>query len=205
MRKFDWKSTASLDIDCQRGFSPLCPNELPVPDGHTIVDALNAQAQLAMYRVGSMDCHPSNAVWIASKEHPQLSPVKGFINADLYWNAHCIVGTEGIELLPGLPEVAEYDFMVFKGIRPDMHPYGACYHDLFETLSTGLIDYLRMREVKTVIVGGLALDVCVKATAIQLAKRFDVVVNLAACRPIGDPKAAIEEMIQKGIEAISYA
>jgi nicotinamidase/pyrazinamidase len=34
-----------------------------------------------------------------------------------------------------------------------MHPYGSCYHDLAEKLSTGAIEYLRCQEVKIVIVG----------------------------------------------------
>ena len=28
---------ASFDVDAQKGFTPLCPNELPVPEGDTIV------------------------------------------------------------------------------------------------------------------------------------------------------------------------
>ncbi len=50
---------ASLDIDAQKGFTPLCPNELPVAGGDTIVAALNAQAALATLRAGSKDAHPA--------------------------------------------------------------------------------------------------------------------------------------------------
>jgi nicotinamidase/pyrazinamidase len=188
---------ASLDVDCQKGFTPLCPNELPVPDGDKIVDALNNQAKYAKFRVGSKDWHPSNALWIATKEYPQLTRMSpnGSPNMDMYWNAHCIAGTYGAESLDGLPKPEEYDFMVYKGLEPNMHPYGACYHDLKETRSTGLIEYLKSRDVKNVIVGGLALDFCVKATVFQLAPHFKVVVNLAACRAVGEQKT-VETVIE---------
>ena len=56
---------ASIDIDAQKGFTPLCPNELPVPEGHLIVDELNSNAKLANYRIASRDAHPSIADWNA--------------------------------------------------------------------------------------------------------------------------------------------
>ena len=37
----------SLDIDAQKTFTPLCPAELPVHEGHLIAAELNAQARLA--------------------------------------------------------------------------------------------------------------------------------------------------------------
>ena len=177
---------ASFDVDSQKGFTPLCPNELPVPEGDKIVDELNAQAKLATIRVGSKDCHPPNAIWIADEKHPVFSPVEnGGENVDIHWPPHCIVGTRGNELLDGLPKVEEYDFFVFKGIEPNLHPYGACYHDMQEKLSTGIIEYLKKKEVTHVIVGGLATDYCVKKTVLQLASAgFNVIVNLAACRAV---------------------
>ena len=195
---------ASLHIDCQKGFTPLCPDELPVPDGHNIVAALNAQDKLARWRVASKDWHQKQAYWIASKEHPQFSRITRsdiiLDDLDVYWNSHCIAGTEGAELLPGLPRVRDYDFMVYKGLERDMHPYGACYHDLHDKISTGLIEFLKDRKIETVIVGGLSTEYCVKTTALQLVKHFNVVVNLSACRAIGQPDGAIKDMLQQGIE-----
>ena len=37
---------ASFDVDAQKGFTPLCPNDLPVDGGHEIVDSLNEQAEI---------------------------------------------------------------------------------------------------------------------------------------------------------------
>ncbi|PLX80821.1 MAG: nicotinamidase, partial [Desulfuromonas sp.] len=47
--------TASFDVDPQRGFTPLCPNELPVAGGDEIADELNRQATFARYRLVSKD------------------------------------------------------------------------------------------------------------------------------------------------------
>jgi len=177
---------ASFDVDAQKGFTPLCPNELPVKGGDEIVDELNAQAKLADYRIGSKDCHPPKALWTVDATHPIFSPVKNSgPNVDIHWPAHCVVGTKGNELLDGLPKPNEYDFFVFKGIEPDLHPYGACYHDIEEKLSTGVIEWLKSKGVGLVIIGGLAKDYCVLTTALQLRKaNFMVIVNGNATKSV---------------------
>lgn len=177
---------ASLDVDSQKGFTQLCPNELPVEGGHLIVDELNANAKLANFRIGTKDAHPVNPIWLASDELPVLSPLNK-PDADVRWPRHCVPGTAGFESLPGLPHPRDYDFFVWKGIEPDMHPYGACYHDLKESLSTGLIEYLKSQRVEAVIVGGLAIEFCIQHTVKQLlAAGFKVLVNQAACAGLAD-------------------
>ena len=113
-----------------------------------------------------------------------------------------------MEFLPGLPEPLAYDFVAYKGIENDSHPYGACYHDLGDKRSTGLIEFLRDRNVTAVIVGGLATNYCVATTARQLKKAgFRVMLNLAACRGIDIPEGAVdkcvEELFTQGIEIIA--
>lgn len=176
---------AAFDVDAQKTFTPLCPDELPVPGGDEIVDELNANAALARYRIGSRDAHPGNARWIADNPDDVLTPVEG-ANIDVRWPRHAMMGTRGFELLDGLPHpVTGYDFMVSKGLDVDCHPYGACFHDLADTRTTGVIEFLRSKGVTTVIVGGLALDYCVATTVLQLrAADFEVIVNQAACRGI---------------------
>jgi nicotinamidase/pyrazinamidase len=197
--KFKYEETASIEVDPQRGFSPLCPNELPVPDGHNIVEALNEQAKYAKIRIVTMDTHPSNALWVASNVHPQGTDIKGYPNLDVYWNSHCIIGTEGWQLLPGLL-FTNYDYEIFKGMWPDMHPYGACYHDLKETISTGLIKYLQSEKIRNVVLGGLCENYCVATTAFQLVKAgFNVCINLEATRHLGDPAPTRLKMFEAGI------
>jgi len=186
MIRIDKSVTASFDVDAQKGFTPLCPNELPVPGGDEIVDELNAQAANARLRIGSKDAHNPNAVWVATKDNPQFSEV-GLPNSDIRWASHCNVGTKGFELLDGLPAPIDYDFFVYKGLENDVHPYGAIFHDLAETKSTGVIEYLKQNGIKQVIIAGLATDYCVFTTVKQLKEAgFTVIVNLGGCRGIAE-------------------
>lgn len=181
---------ASFDVDAQRTFTPLCPNELPVLGGDEIAPELNAQAKFAALRLGSKDAHSPSAHWLADANNPPLSDMHEK-NMDRRWPAHAIVGTDGFELLQTLPRPADYDYFVWKGVEPDMHPYGACFHDLQDRLSTGVIEFLRQRDIQVVLVGGLALDYCVAKTALQLRQAgFAVIVNLAACRGIAPDSCA---------------
>lgn len=190
--KIDKKTTASFDVDAQKGFTGLCPKELPVPGGTAIVEHLNDQAKLARLRIGSKDAHSAEADFVGTT-----------------WPRHCEVGTFGFELIEGLPKPDDYDFFVWKGIERHLHPYGACYHtEDWETRkrSTGVIEYLKCENIKTVIVGGLATDYCVATTALQLKDAgFEVIVNLKASRaihPISE-KDAITEMLEAGIKVVA--
>lgn len=196
------ETIAAFDVDAQQCFTPLCPDELPVPDGHRIAQELNHQARLAEIRVGSKDAHPANAVWVATEACPQLTPVTGYKNVDLHWNRHAVPGTKGFELVEGLPDVTDYDFFVWKGVEMDIHPYGACFHDLEERLSTGVIEFLKSKGIATVLVGGLAFDFCIKTTALQLQHAgFQVYVNRAATRGLAESSvaSAVEDMNAAGV------
>ncbi|MCF7528929.1 nicotinamidase [Neisseria lisongii] len=191
----------SIDVDAQKTFSPLCPAELPVAGGDEIVAELNRQAALADLRVMTKDAHSPAAKWLVDTPQQMLQPT-GLPDADVTWVAHAMVGTYGYELLDGLPDTKQYDYCVWKGVDPEFHPYGACFHDLQEKLSTGLIEWLRYRQAKIIMVGGLATDYCVKTTVLQLLKAggWQVWVNRAACRGIAEEtvRLAWQEMEAAG-------
>lgn len=193
--------TACIDVDPQKGFSELCPKELPVEGALQIVDELKLNHAKASVRLVSRDMHPPGAAWEAETPERMLEPV-GLPEVDIKWNPHCVVGTVGVELLPGLPPVRDYDFQINKGIDPDAHPYGAFYHDQADTLSTGGIEFLRSKQIDTVIVGGLALDFCVKKSVEQLVNAgFKVIVNLASTRPVfpDATDSVVSELVDKGV------
>lgn len=201
--KIQKSKTATIAVDPQQGFSELCPNELPVPNALEIVDELNVMRGYGSLNIVTMDCHPPNAEYFATKEKPMFTKLDG-LEMDIAWNPHCVVGTAGNKLLPKL--VDTFDMVVCKGIFPNMHPYGAVYHDLSGTLTTGLKEFLEANNIVYVIVGGLATDYCVKTTALQLrAEGFFVIVDLAACRGIAKDTtdAAIVEMKKAGISIIN--
>ena len=69
-------------------------------------------------------------------------------------------------------------------------------------VSTGAIEFLRCNGVSTVIVGGLALDYCVKQTLMQLRQPgFEVIVNLGASRGLSaeTTAAALNEMQEQDV------
>lgn len=202
---------ASIDIDAQQCFTPLCPNELPVPDGEKIVEELNLQARFSKFRVASKDAHSALALWVTNKPDLVNTRIKDnhqYQNLDVYWPAHAVPGTQGFELIPGLPRPAEYSFFVWKGVELDMHPYGSCYHDLDNKISTGLIEYLRYNNITHIVAGGLSLEFCVKTTVLQLLEAdFTVIVNLAATKGIYDNLVteAKQLMLNKGAVFINNA
>lgn len=202
--KVDKNKTASIDVDPQKGFSDLCPDELPVMGALDIVSELIENHSKAHVCLVSRDMHPSGAAWEAEKPENMLEPV-GLPEVDIKWNPHCIVGTLGAELLPGLPKIRDYDFQINKGMDPDAHPYGAFYHDQAEALSTGGIEYLRSKKIETVIVGGLALDFCVKKSIEQLiGAGFNVILNLASTRAVfpKNTDTLAQNFVTKGVHLV---
>lgn len=197
--KINKNLTVSFDVDAQKGFTPLCPNELPIEGGDEIVDELNGNATKAKYRIHSKDAHALFPHWMAKKNMLQLTPITGQPDMDCHWNRHCVVGTKGFSLLDGLPHPRDYDFVIYKGAEPDMHPYSAIYQDHAKKISTGIIEWVESLKIRTFILGGLALNLnqdpmCLGATAIDLAKLgYEVIINLGATRSINVASDAEEQ------------
>lgn len=92
------------------------------------------------------------------------------------WPPHCVQGTAGAELDPRIHDLA--DQVTDKPTND-------------ATFRTSLADDLRARSVREVTVGGLALEYCVKETALGLRRAgFEVTVALAATRHITEEGAA---------------
>lgn len=155
-----YQNTAVIDVDPQQGFTDLCPNELPVKDALAIVPELIKNHTKGRFKLVSRDLHPPKAAWDAETPANMLQPV-------------------------GLPQVLEYDFQVNKGMDPNAHPYGVFFHDIADTITTGANEFLKFNRVDTLVIGGLALDFCVKKSISQaLTLGFNVIVNLASTRAV---------------------
>ena len=194
---------ASFAVDVQNGFTPNCPQELPVPGGNEIVPEILFMENACGFHVASKDWHHAQAKWVATATDPQFSPIPTEENLDIRWNRHCEGGTFGAELLAGLKAPKGYNYFIWKGMEFDLHPYSAVYHDLKKEMSTGVIEVLNAQRIETVIVGGLATDYCVKETALDLRRAgFEVVLYLPACRGITTETtdAAVAEMAAAGIK-----
>jgi nicotinamidase/pyrazinamidase len=84
--------------------------------------------------------------------------------------------------------------LVAKGVRFDRDQYSAFNE-------TGLDERLRRDGVRRLFVGGLALDVCVRATVLDaLRAGFEVGVIVNATRPVAaeEGRRALDEMVSAG-------
>jgi nicotinamidase/pyrazinamidase len=174
---------ALIVVDVQNDFCP--GGALALDDGEAVVAPLNRLASEYEFVVATRDWHPADHLSFAS-------------NGGV-WPVHCVQGTPGAELRGGLDRDA-IDLVVDKGQAIDADGYSA-----FE--GTGLERELRARGVDSVHVGGLALDYCVKATALDARRAgFDVIVHRDATRAVelqpGDGERAVEELRKAGIDVV---
>ena len=163
---------ALIVVDVQRDFCP--GGALPIVDGDEIVPVLNRwidAAQRAGWAIlASRDWHPPDHVSFRQRGGP--------------WPVHCVQNTPGAEFHPALRLPASTR-IVNKGQHRDRGSYSA-----FD--GTALQPWLIRQGVPRLWIGGLALDVCVRATALDaLAAGFEVHLIRSACRAI-DPRRAAD-------------
>jgi nicotinamidase/pyrazinamidase len=136
---------------------------------------------------------------VATRDH-HIDPGRHFAEQPDFletWPAHCVVGTDGVELHPALDR-GQIEAVFDKG------EYAAAYSG-FEGKAgdVPLADWLRERGVDAVDVVGIATDHCVRATALDaVGNGFTtrVLLPLTAGVTDGTTDAAIEEMRTAGIE-----
>jgi nicotinamidase/pyrazinamidase len=172
---------ALIVVDVQVDFCP--GGALPIDRGDEVVPVLNrwvaaaAQAQIPIY--ASRDWHP--------RHHLSFKESGG------EWPSHCVQDSPGARFHPELKLPASAS-VVTKGVRFDRDQYSA-----FD--ETGLATALRKQGVQRVWIGGLAQDVCVRATVLDARREgFDAVVIADATRPVtpSGGERANEEMRRAG-------
>jgi nicotinamidase/pyrazinamidase len=176
------RGDALLIVDVQIDFCP--GGALPVAGGDAVVPVLNrwiaAARQAGAPVYASRDWHPAGHV--------------SFVAQGGEWPMHCVQDTPGARYHPDLALPSDA-VPICKGARLDRDQYSAF-------ADTGLAEHLAAADVTRVFVGGLALDVCVRASALDaLEHGFDVHLIEAATRPV-DPAAgrsALEELRRGGV------
>jgi nicotinamidase/pyrazinamidase len=189
----DFARSALIVVDVQRGFTTLCPDELPVPGGLEIVPAINRLLELPWLRIdATQDWHPPDHCSF----HGQ--------SINLYL-PHCVMNTPGAEFLPGLA-TERFHTIWRKGFRSDMEAYAVtAQHPAF-------VQTLRSSGVKTAVICGIATNICCFFTARDLRiAGFDVVIVEDASAGIDVPAAGLlqskakEEGLALGIRYLSVA
>jgi nicotinamidase/pyrazinamidase len=200
------EGAALLVIDVQNGFISE-RNELPVPGGAEVVPRINALLPHFPVRVATQDWHPPDHGSFASR-HPGIKPFgRGKLGGldQTFWPDHCVQGTRGAELHPGLDQ-ARIQAVIRKGMDPDTDSYSG-FNDNAGRNTTGLDGYLRARGVSRVYLAGLALDYCVRWSALdarRLLPEAEVSVVVDATRPV-DPATgaeALEELEKAGVRLV---
>jgi nicotinamidase/pyrazinamidase len=172
---------ALIVLDVQRDFCP--GGALAVPEGDEVVPVLNRWIEVAgsagVPVYASRDWHPKNHVSFAQQGGP--------------WPPHCVQESEGAKFHPALklPGSAR---LITKGTRFDRDQIS-----VFD--GTGLREELHRRGIRRLWIGGLAEDVCVRASVLDALKEgFEVHLIENATRPVQPARGAeaLEEMRRAG-------
>jgi nicotinamidase/pyrazinamidase len=194
MQRYD-ASTALIVVDVQHDFADPS-GSLSVRGGGDVVPVLNAEGEAARAAAGLV---VYTADW-----HPPRTP--HFVTDGGIWPVHCVAGTPGAAFHPDLVVDGP---IVRKGANGEDGYSGFTMRDPTsgDTVPTDLESLLRDRGVRRAVVGGLATDYCVKATALDaLRLGFDTAVLVDGVRAVdlapGDGERALEEMKTAGVELV---
>ncbi len=186
---------ALLVIDAQNDFMP--GGSLAVTNGDKIIPIINKLLPQFDLVIFTKDWHPEEMDCFSSM-HEGKNAFESFTNkqgtTDTLWPAHCVADTNGAKIHEDINmSLCKQDFYVFKkGLDKDYHPYSGFGAD-------GLKEFLEEKGVEKTFIVGLALDYCVKDTAIDSAMNgFETIVVLDGTKPI-DPN--IESTLKEFIDA----
>jgi len=197
------KDAALLIVDVQNGFISE-RRELPVKGGAEVVPLINDLMPRFRIRAAGQDWHPPGHGSFASS-HEGVKPFdEGTLHGrpQVFWPDHCVQGTRGAEFHPDLDQ-RPIQAVFRKGTDPRVDSY-SMFADNNRDSVTGLDGYLSKHRVGAIYVAGLALDYCVRFTALdarRLLPGLPVTVLVDACRSV-DPRTereALEEMREAGI------
>ncbi|MCF7854011.1 MAG: nicotinamidase [Candidatus Pacebacteria bacterium] len=173
-RQIKRDSSVLILVDIQPDFLP--GGALAVPDGDAILRPVRKlmESRTLPFMVATQDWHPPNHVSFAS-QHEGRAPfetIDYYGHEQILWPDHCVQNTPGAELHPDLPWV--HAAAIFReAMRPDTDSYSGFRNNWDpqgKRPSNGLAGYLHERETQTVVVCGLARDVCVLWTALDAAE-----------------------------------
>jgi len=184
--------TALLVVDVQNDFADP-KGSLSVRGGSAVVPVLNDETRAAReagaYVAYTQDWHPHDT--------PHFAKDGGV------WPVHCLAGTWGAWFHPDLEM---HGPSVRKGSNGEDGYSGFTMRDpvTSRTIPTELEDLLREHRVERVVIGGLATDYCVKATALDAVRLgFGTTVLEDAIAAVdltpGDGDRALDELREAGV------
>ncbi|KIG14192.1 Nicotinamidase [Enhygromyxa salina] len=201
---------ALIIVDLQPDFLPGGP--LGVQGGDEIIPTVIELMSRFEIVVATQDWHPADHGSFAAN-HPGRSPGE-VIDLDglpqVLWPVHCVQDTEGAQLVPQLrASSAKLDAVFRKGTDKQIDSYSG-FFDNGHRKPTGLAQWLAEQGVGSVAVCGLALDYCVKFTALDALERgLETTLIRDATRAVnlqpGDDARAIEAITAAGGKVVDSA
>lgn len=198
---------ALIIVDLQPDFLPGGP--LGVPEGDAVVPVALELMNHFEIVVATQDWHPAeHGSFAANHEGREPGQVIDLHGLDqILWPVHCVQQSPGAALVPELEARADRIARVFqKGTDTKVDSYSG-FFDNGKRQDTGLGAWLKEQGVEEVVVCGLALDYCVKFTAIDavelgfattLVRDATRAVNLAP----SDGDEAIAELERLGVRVV---
>ncbi|KAF6772077.1 hypothetical protein AHF37_09520 [Paragonimus kellicotti] len=219
------QSTALLIIDFQHDFvcGTLRTDKCPAKQSALrILHKINALLDCRFAQIyTSYDWHPENhcSFYINRKllklsvknkirnpEDAKIGDVlniigpQGVENEQKLWPVHCVANTQGSNMYPGL-KLPDCSIPVYKGTLPDVESYSV-FGDPNGVEDTGLKCSLKILGIRTLVLCGIAFDVCVAASALDATKLgYRVIVVEDACVGInhGEIQRKRQEMLEAGV------
>lgn len=176
---------ALIIVDVQNDF--CSGGSLPVPDAKLIIDPINRLQRFFDYLYFSRDWHPNDHC--SFRDNPHFD--------EGCWPSHCVQNSPGAEF-HGDMRIPVDATIIDKATTAEKDAYSA-----FD--GTDLSTRLERRKTKRVFVVGLALDFCVKATALDaLQNGFKAFVIRNATRAVfpENEAAVYAELQAAGVELI---
>lgn len=199
---------ALIIVDVQNDFCP--GGSLAVKDGDKIIPFINKISPTYDLVIITKDEHPLGMEAFASS-HLGKVPFDVYINSDgdeyVLWPVHCVVGTQGNELHSDLNYKSLRECVIFgKGREKNKHPYSGFGGSVMVWDDYISLDrFLVLRKVDEIDIVGLALDYCVKDTALDGVKNgYKTNVLLEGTKGITDDGVsdALKKMKDMGVNLI---
>ena len=192
---------ALIIVDLQNDFLP--GGALPVPYGDEVIPLANELQRRFDPILATQDWHPPNHGSFATNHKGKKPGDRVILDGieQILWPVHCVQNTRGAEFAPSF-KTSRIAHVFHKGVDPFIDSYST-FFDNAHRRHTGLAYYLEERSIKDIYLLGLALDYCVKYSALdarQLGLNTHVILD--GCRGIdlesGDIDRALDEMKRAG-------
>ena len=142
---------------------------LAVPHGDEVIPLADELQRRFDLIVATKDWHPSDHGSFAANHKGKKPGDRIILDGieQILWPVHCVQNTHGAEFAP-LFDTSRIAHVFHKGTERNIDSYST-FFDNAHRRHTGLAHYLEKRSIKDIYLMGLALDYCVKYSALMPA------------------------------------